>query len=139
MKFKWNDIENAFLFVSMAPMYQNHAFLNIDNGQIYYSSETSDSDKIPKNMNAPGKYIEIPHKNDLDLGKDLVYQYIKKYLPEHYDTVWKIFGKKGAYSRYKQFLENLGKLEEWFKFENGVIDKTLRDWCKENEIEIDKS
>lgn len=43
----------------------------------------------------------------------------------------------GAYSRYKDLLNRLGKLDMWYDFENNRIEVALRDWCRNNGIELE--
>jgi hypothetical protein len=75
-------------------------------GEIFYISELFGSeDELPEDIEDPDKYISIPHKNDLGLGKALVIEFTSQYLPGEIDRVYSIFSRKGAYSRYKELLE----------------------------------
>ncbi|HJX33834.1 MAG TPA: UPF0158 family protein [Desulfatiglandales bacterium] len=136
MKIKFDEIENAFLYVSMTPMLGNQAITSKETGEIFYISEMGDSDDLPDNIDESNDYIEIPHKNDLDLGKNLVFRFVSEYLPEEYNRVAQIFRREGAYSRYKNLLERKGLLDQWHKFENDAQSKALREWCKENNIDL---
>ena len=136
MAVSFSDIENAFLFVSMDQQFMHMAYLCKETGEIFYTSEMGDSDELPEDIDDQDKYISIPHKNDLDLGKPLVIEFTSKYLPEDLDKVHSIFRRKGAYSRYKDFLENKGRLKDWYDFENERQAVALKEWCKENNIVI---
>ena len=136
MTIKFSDIEDAFFFVSMDQQYLHNAFLCKETGQLFYTSEMGDSDELPDDIDTSDKYIDIPHKIDLDLGKDLVIEFISKYLPEELDNVYTIFRRKGAYSRYKDLLEKKGVLEDWFNYENKRQEEALKNWCQENNIEL---
>jgi hypothetical protein len=57
-------------------------------------------------------------------------------LPEELDRVYSIFRSKGAYSIYKDLLERKGFLDEWYKYENERQKVGLKEWCRENNIEI---
>ena len=81
-------------------------------------------------------HIEIPHKNDLDLGRDLVFEFVEKFLPEDENKVDQFFSQRGAYSRYKNLLESKGLLDQWHQFENKSELIALSLWCEENEIDI---
>jgi hypothetical protein len=81
--------------------------------------------------------IEIPHKNDLDLGGNLVFEFVEEYIPDDYERVREIFRRSGAYSRYKALLERRGLLKKWHDIENSREERALRNWCKDNEIELD--
>ena len=81
--------------------------------------------------------IEIPHKNDLDLGRNLVFEFVEEYIPDEYERVRKMFRRSGAYARYKALLERRDLLKKWYDIEDSRKDRALRNWCKENEIELD--
>lgn len=136
MAVSFSDIEDAFLYVNAGPMYQNSAILDRDSGEIFYTSELGDSDELPEDMDDPNKYIEIPHKNELELGKALVFEFISEHLPGEMERVHAIFRKKGAYSRFKDLLDAKGLLEEWYTFEEMQQKAALREWCREKSIEI---
>ena len=135
MAVSFDDIENAFFFVSMDQMFMHNAYLYKETGEIFYTSEMGDSDELPEDIENPEKYISIPHKNELDLGKALVIEFTSEYIPEELEKVNSIFRRKGAYSRYKDLLESKGVLEDWYKFENERQKVALKEWCQDNNIE----
>lgn len=137
MAISFDDIENAFFFVSMDQKYMHNAYLCKGTGQIFYTSEMGDSDEIPEDIDDPDKYITIPHKNDLGLGKALVIEFTSEYLPEELDRVYSIFRSRGAYSRYKDLIDEKGLLDKWHKFEDERQKVALKKWCKENRVEIE--
>ena len=134
---KYSDIEDAFLFVSMSPPYEHYAYLNKETGEKYYVSELGDSDELPADWEENEKLITIPHKNDLNLGRDLVFDFISASLPDQFDNVRGIFSRKGAYARFKDLLESKGQLEAWYEFERKATEEALRGWCKENDISLE--
>ncbi|HSB30396.1 MAG TPA: UPF0158 family protein [Candidatus Sulfobium mesophilum] len=136
MSISFDDIENAFLFVNMDQQSMHNAYLCRETGQIFYTSELGDSDELPEDVDDPDKYVTIPHKNDLELGKALVIEFTSTYLPEDLDKVYSIFRSKGAYSRYKDLLEMKGFLDDWYKYENERQKVALKEWCTGNNIEI---
>lgn len=115
----------------------NNAYLCRETGQIFYTSEMGDSDDLPEDIDDVEKYIAIPHKNDLDLGKALVFEFVSEYLPEELERVYSIFRRKGAYSRFKDLLASKGALEDWYKFEDQRQKDALKRWCRDNGIEIE--
>ena len=136
MTVSFDDIENAFFFVSMDQQFMHNAYLCRETGEIFYTSEMGDSDEFPEDIDDPNKYITIPHKNELDLGKALVIEFSSEYLPGELDRVYSIFRRKGAFSRFKDLLASKGVLEEWYEFENERQKVALKEWCKENNIQI---
>jgi hypothetical protein len=137
MAISFDDIENAFLFVSMDQKFMNNAYLCKETGQIFYTSEMYDSDELPDDIEDPKKYIAIPHQNELELGKALVFEYVSKHLPSEFDQVESIFRKRGAYSRFKDLLDKKGYLDKWHKFEDERRRNALKQWCLENNIELE--
>jgi hypothetical protein len=83
------------------------------------------------------RYIAVPHKNDLDLGKRLVLKFAAEFLADEYDYVRQIFSRRGAYARFKDLLDRHGKLQQWHDYEDRAKKEALREWCQDNEIEID--
>jgi len=133
---KLSDVEEAFFFVSSASYGLHRAILDKDTGQIYYSSEMGDLDEIGSHEMELVNFIEIPHKNDLDLGQELINEFVQVYLPDEYNHVHQIFKRPGAYSRFKYFLESKGLLQTWYDFENQHTASSLRQWCEENGLDI---
>jgi len=136
MAITYDEIENAFIFVSMDRQYMHNAYLCKETGRIFYTSEMGDSDELPEDIDDP-KYISIPHKNELDLGKNLVIEFASEFLPKELDRVFSIFRRRGAYSRYKELLSEKGMLDKWYKFEDERQKEALKEWCAENDIKIE--
>lgn len=132
----YSDLEMAFLFVSMSPPDENYAYLNKETGDTYYVSEFGDADDLPDDLDENEDYISIPHKNDLELGRNLVFDFVAANLPDVFEKVRSIFSSKGAYARYKDLLEYNGQLEAWYDFEKRATEQALRQWCNDNDIEV---
>ena len=132
---KFRDIEDAFDFVSSDQPFMNSAIIHKTNGDVFYQSEMSDMDEFPDDAD-DGDYISIPHKNDLELGRQLVFDFVSNHLPQKSDEVHAIFRSKGAYSRYKFLLDSMGLLDEWYQFEDEQTKSALRQWCEENDLRV---
>lgn len=57
-------------------------------------------------------------------------------LPDDLDHVRHIFIRRGAYSRFKEFVEAKGLLQFWYDFEAKQQEQALRQWCEENDVEL---
>jgi hypothetical protein len=133
---KFSNIQDAFFFVSSASYGMNTVILPKDTGQILYHSEMGDLDEIDDDDFDWDTCIEIPHKNDLDMGKNLIFEFVEMQLPDDYHYVQQIIRKRRAYRRFKDFLETKGLLEMWYDFESKREEQALRKWCLDNEIEL---
>lgn len=136
MAIKFSDIEHAFFYVSSAPMTANTAILCKETGEIFYASDYDDENQIPEEIYFREDCIEIPHRNDLDLGRNLVSEFVEQYMPEDFERVREILRRKGAYGKYQDLLEDRNILQKWYDFENARQTETLREWCEDNEIAL---
>ena len=135
---KYDDLSMALDFVSYVAPMQHNAYVCIDTGKVYWTSDFSDTfdGELPDDFETSDRYLAIPHKNDLDLGRDLVLRFVEQQLPARFDQVEGYFRRKGAYARFKDLLEREGFLELWYAFEAGSTKSALRQWCAENGIQI---
>ena len=136
MKIKFEDIQEAFDFVNFGSYGDHTALLDKSTGQIHWQSESGDLHEIPEAMWESDDVVEIPHKNDLGLGQQLIFDFVLSNSPEDYEYVRNIFRARGAYSRYKDFLESKGLLQTWYDYENAAQKKALRQWCEDNGVEV---
>ncbi|MER8950666.1 hypothetical protein NKI23_32875 [Mesorhizobium sp. M0809] len=137
MAVSFKDIELAFEFVSSGGTGENQAFLCKRSGTLYWHSEvTGDLDELPDDIDDSEKYVQIPDKKELDLGKPLVLDFARQFLPDNVGDVQEIFSKRGPYARFKDLLQRRGALDQWYAFEANAEERALRTWCDDNSIEV---
>ena len=141
MPASFREIFDAFEFVSMSGGLGDHqAFLCRRTGKIYWHSEFSDvdelNDALPDDIEDDEKYIAIPDKRELDLGKPLVLDFAREFLPNDFDEVRYIFGKRGAYRKFRALLARRNAVDRWYEFELKATEQALRDWCELNSITV---
>ncbi|VVB71057.1 Uncharacterised protein [uncultured archaeon] len=135
----FDEIEDAFLFVSSESYGIHRALLCLDNGEIYYQSELGGLDELDEETFDCDHFVEIPHKSDLNLGLRLVYEFTEGQMPDDFSRVQQIFSSRGAYGRFKGLLEQRRMLQKWYDFEKQREEQALREWMRENDIEIKAS
>jgi hypothetical protein len=135
----FDEIQDAFSFVSSNEYGMNRAVLCLDNGEIYYHSENGDLDELDEDEFDCDNFVVIPHKNDLDLGQRLVFDFAEQHLADDLDRVQQIFSRRGAYRRFKDFLEQKDLLQDWYDFESQREEEALREWALDNKIELKTS
>lgn len=134
-KIKFGDIEDAFLFVSSTSYGMNSAILKLTTGKIYYISDMAGEDETENDPDFNwDDTLGIPHKNDLGLGRDMIFEFVSQSLPDDEERVQSYFRKRGAYSLYKELLEKRGLLQKWYDYESKRESDALRQWCEENDI-----
>jgi hypothetical protein len=134
MPVSFSELQLAFEFVSSGGMGENEAYLDRQSGKIYWHSEFGDNDEELPDDTDDQKYISIPDKRELDLGKPLALDFAREFLPDDYDEVRYIFSRRGAYRRYKELLERRDALERRYDFSNKAEAATLREWCAVNRL-----
>lgn len=138
MRVKWDDLEHAFLYIGSGEPYQNHAVVCRETGEFLWHSEYGDNfDEWPDDVDDEEKYLAIPDKRQLDLGKPLVLAFARSFLADDYDDVRRMFSRSGAYARFKDLLVRRRALERWYEFENEATRRALKEWAEENDVEID--
>jgi hypothetical protein len=140
IKVKYDDIAFAFDFVSSDRPYINEAYLSKETGKFYYDSPYADDDMFdtpPEDVINTDDYIQIPHKNDLNLGYRLVRAFVRIHIPEEMSQVELFFNAPGAYARLKDLLKREDLLQEWYQFEADRTESKLRSWCELKGIELE--
>ncbi|MGH8193781.1 MAG: UPF0158 family protein [Woeseiaceae bacterium] len=138
---KADDLVMAMQWVSDSMM-DAGAYICRETGKIYWVSDdpgTMDAlEEVPDDVLDEKKYVAVPGKYDLDLGNQLVYEFAEEFLPQHYDHVRGIFRRKGAYGRFKAFLEEQGLLEQWYAWSDRREVEALVEWGESNGLEIER-
>jgi hypothetical protein len=119
------------------------AYLCRRTGKIYHHTEYGDlqelNDELPDDIGDEEKYLPIPDKKDLDLGKTLVLDFVREHLPGDFDEARTIFSKRGAYQKFKALLVRRNARERWYDYEAEATKQALRDWCEVNGVDLTES
>jgi hypothetical protein len=107
MQIDWNELEATVEFVSSG----NEAVLCRKTGKfLWHSDLEEDLDAWPDDVDDEEKYLVIPDKRDLDLGKTLVLEFARQYLPDEFNEIRRIFSRRGAYGQFRELLHRKGRL-----------------------------
>ena len=133
----FSEIRDAFAFVSFGSFGGHVAYLDRKTGEIYCHSEDNpiDGEELPEDIEEnEERYVALPDKQELDLGRPLVLDFASQFLPDDYDEVRAIFSHRGAYARFKDLLIRRGALQRWYDFSDKAEEAALRQWCADNGI-----
>ena len=112
----FDTLLEAFEFVSFGPPEEHQAYVCLQTGKIYWHSELGDNEEeLPEDVDNAERYVAVPHKNDLDLGKTLAIDFVEEFLPNDVNDVARIFSHRGAYSNFKNLLERRRLLPRWYE------------------------
>lgn len=132
---KYDDLEMALEFSSSGEEFGSSAYIDSESGQIYYVSDMMD-EEYPEDIKENEKYLMVPHKRELGLGKSLAIEFTEEYLPGKIATIHRIFSSKGAYSAFKEILEDTELLEKWYEYEKEATREALLEWSAEVGIRV---
>ena len=107
---------------------------------IYHQTDFPDSmefnDELPDDIDDEEKYVALPDKRELGLGKPLVLDFAREFLPGDFNDVRAAFSRRGAYPKFKALLARRGAIDRWHAFEAKAKERALRDWCAVHSIDI---
>lgn len=132
------DLRATFDFVSSAAPFEHSAYICLATGKIFWKSDSAwleTEEDLPEDLDISDRYVAVPHKNDLDLGRRLALAFANHELPDDCDTVAGFFRRRGAYRRFKELLHTRGMLQRWHEFESHATEEALLVWCEENGIQ----
>ena len=140
MPVSFQEILTAFEFAGSTRLGEHLAILCRQTGKIYLQSEFSDfgemNDELPDDVEDDEKYLKIPNKRELGLGKPLALEFAHEFLPGDLDEVRYIFSKRKAYSKFRALLIRRNALEQWYEFELKAAEQALREWWAVNSVEV---
>lgn len=134
---KLTDLLDGLEFSSFDGLLTSATYVCTVTGVVYFVSEGGVlNDDLPEDLETSDRYVQLPSKNELDLGRNLVFSFIENCLPEEYETVRGVFQKRGAYAKFKNLLERKGLLNQWYAYEQVQKESALRLWCEDNGFEV---
>lgn len=133
---KFSEILDGYEFCAFGDLMETQAFLSLERGTVHIVSGDMELDEEPPEDIETGPYLALPDKAELQLGKSLAIEFTEEHLPNDVSTVLGFFRKRGAYGNFKALLERKDQLEAWFAYEAAAKESRLRQWCKENGIEL---
>ena len=134
----FHDLDSAYEWVCVSGYGENSALISKATGQIFYTSDSHDCDEdLPEDIDEEDLYWSVPHKNDLDLGKELVFRFAAECMSDEEQTIHDFFRRRGAYAKFRQLLERTGHLDEWYAFEQEATKRALLEWAEEEGLKVD--
>ena len=134
---KLAELEDALLFVGSGEMFGNAAWVCRETGAVLcHSDDTDDFEPLPDDIDDEDRYVPVPDKHELDLGKPLALEFTRTQLPACYEQVCAMFAHRGAYARFKDLLEHHQSLDAWHQWEAEQTLQALRAWCAGNGVTL---
>jgi hypothetical protein len=77
-----------------------------------------------------------PISTSVSRTRNLVFSSVDRELPDASDTVRDMFGRRGAWRRFKDYLWSCDMLDQRYDIETEFAEEALRERCLENEIPL---
>ena len=144
MPAKFAEVLEALEFANTNGFGEYQAYVCKQSGKIYLHTDYDplDSDELdnelPADIDDEDKYLALPDKRELGLGKPLALDFAGQNLAGDLDEVRRMFHKRGAYASFRRLLERRRVLDLWYDFERKATERALREWCEVNSIEIEE-
>ncbi len=138
MNARYSEIRMAFDFVSSRSLGENFAYVSRDDGEIYYYSEALGLDETRGHDVHSVGFEPVPHRDALELGRELAFDFVDERLPDQYAAVRDFYADEDtAESRFKDLLEANGLFAEWNEYKAAKVEKFLREWCEQKDIVLE--
>jgi hypothetical protein len=131
----YRKIEEAYEFVSAGPLHAHGALLDLATGEVLLRSESGGLDEFPAVID-PDRFLALPTRGELHLGKTLVLSFVATHVPWASAEVLDMFSRKGAYPRFKRFLDENGLVDRWYAYEGQQTEQALRGWCASRGLSV---
>lgn len=117
-------------------------YLDVKSGELLRVSdefmETEETEEIYERLDdEPERYLSIPTESSREGYQDMVAFAESLEDKNLKEKLWIALDGRGAFRRFKDVL--LGypeKREEWFEFQDERLERRVREWLEENEIEL---
>lgn len=137
MQYDFEKLLEAFEHTSFGGPDMVEAWLNRETGDVLLIGLADEIDPVPEDFyDREDKFLCLPDKRALDLGKPLALDFANQFLPQQAEQVDDIFHRRGAYSNFKNLLEQHDKLQQWYDVENQQQRQALREWCEQEGLSL---
>jgi hypothetical protein len=138
MPIPFEDLLWGLQFISVDPAGANEAYVNRTTGELRCRSdlEMLEPDLLLPGDADPDAWTALPTPRELGLGTPAVMEFVSTHMPSDNDEIRNIFGRKGAYGRFKALLTQRGLLEQWHAFHDAAEKAALRAWCEEEGLDV---
>jgi hypothetical protein len=138
MPIRFEDLLWGLQFVSVDPEGANEACVNRTTGENRCRSAL---DTLEPEMTLPEDaderdWIGIPGPKELGLGKPAVLEFASAHMESDFDQIRDIFGRSGAYRRFRALLERRGATARWYEYYDAAEKAALRVWAEDEGLDI---
>ncbi|MBL7645356.1 MAG: hypothetical protein JNK74_04100 [Candidatus Hydrogenedentes bacterium] len=128
--------QNSGVYADVYTILNRHTGETLCNHGDLDLTEIDDAEDRGVDVHGPD-WVEVPKQDDLRLGRQVAIDFVAEFLPDDLDRVYDYFSSRGAFRRFKDLLEMRDKVAEWRAYEQARTEAALREWCADNDIELE--
>lgn len=98
MMVKLAELLDAFEILNAGNPFDDQAYVSLETGAICIVSKTIGIREGPEDIAQSDKYLAVPSRIDLELGRKLVLSFVDQETPDQGEVVYDMFRRKGAYA-----------------------------------------
>ena len=131
------ELEDAVLMVSDAGT-GDEAWVSLDTGAVHVRSDLVDPElaPLPDDIDTSDRYVPVPRVSTLELGLEVVFDFVGAAMPEDEARVRQMFKKAGGYRVFGELVDERGLSERWYDFREAQTRAALAAWCEENGLTL---
>ncbi len=139
MKLSFDQIFSAFEETLMGDPFSHSMHINRETGETFFVFDDDEemNEDNPEDLFENDIYFALPDPSELTHGRELAFRFASAEVKDHANKIYDIFERRGAFSRFKALLVDIGKLQDWYDFEQKVQREELREWCEMSEIDFE--
>ena len=131
------DFEDAVLMVSEAGT-EDEAWVSLDTGAVHIRSAEMGElpGPLPVDIDTSERYVPLPTMHTLDLGMQLVFDFVDAAMPDDEERVRQMFKRAGAYRHFSELVEERDLTDRWHDFREAQTHAALAGWCAEHGLTL---
>ena len=116
------------------------AWLDRETGTlITYSGDGIFDDELPDDIDDNPRYVPLPTRRDLDLGRELALDFMREHSPDEWKWALDTLRRRGGWHRFKDHLEEIGLIKTWYDYQERRTNEALKAWCEKQGVEVEDS
>ena len=115
-----------------------HALVERDSGMIHLLNDDymDEEAPLPADLEADGRYVNVPAASSLGLGDELVFRFAATQLAGDQALVRELF-RNGDDAGFARLLEERNAAESWQRFRDEQTRSALLGWCERHGLQAE--
>ena len=91
---------------------------------------------LPADIETNPRYVPLPTRQELNLGRELALDFMAERRPDEVRWTRETLGRRGGWHRFKNHLEDIGLIRDWYDYQEQHTLQALKAWCESQGVEV---